>query len=364
MGAELEEIMHYPEKLIRAIFITDTEESTQFRTDMAKSLSGILVLIMILLGLFEFQRGNYEASVLHWFIGLFFAAFLFFMQKQRSVFPSLTVAAIYFVYFSSFVTPLLAVQTLFWFPIVPLISLFILGRSRGIWWTVLFLLGNSVVIGQYYSLHKEFPWPENFFFYTLIGFVVIFFAAFAYEGIKVRLEKGLRTRAESDYLTNILNRYKFFAVLDRELERFNRYNSRFSLLMFDIDHFKRLNDEYGHITGDNVLKKLTEVVSGNLRKTDVFARYGGEEFMILALETPVFGAARMAEKLRSLIANTDFSDDGNGTITVSFGVTAVVDSDTAESLVKRADEALYNAKKSGRNRVVVYSSEEKEAASC
>lgn len=156
-------------------------------------------------------------------------------------------------------------------------------------------------------------------------------------------------QARIDYLTGIYNRMMFNELLEAEMQRARRYASDLSLIMFDLDHFKKINDTYGHAIGDHVLKEVARLVSENLRAHDIFARWGGEEFMVLAPKCDQNQVAVLAEKLRSLCAAHDF---GNGLgITVSFGVTRFQADDTLESFTARADDSLYRAKEGGRNRV-------------
>jgi diguanylate cyclase (GGDEF)-like protein/PAS domain S-box-containing protein len=166
------------------------------------------------------------------------------------------------------------------------------------------------------------------------------------EAINELLEK----QATTDVLTGICNRMKFNKSLTHEIQRAERYNTPLSLIIFDIDHFKLVNDTYGHLAGDNVLKNLARLVVSNLREIDIFARWGGEEFVIQTPETVLDGAIKLAEKLRSKIENHDFSEPEK--ITTSFGVTTLKKGDNTISLINRADEALYRAKEGGRNKVV------------
>lgn len=161
--------------------------------------------------------------------------------------------------------------------------------------------------------------------------------------------KRLKYLSETDPLTGIYNRLKFNSALEIEIARARRHNRVFSLIMFDIDHFKGVNDNFGHEAGDGVLKTLTHTISWHVRITDTFARWGGEEFMILVVETPLEGARLFAEKLRKEIEGSD--SDAAGKITCSFGVTEFRETDDITSITKRVDDALYEAKNSGRNRV-------------
>ncbi|MFB6359552.1 MAG: GGDEF domain-containing protein, partial [Thiohalorhabdaceae bacterium] len=166
-----------------------------------------------------------------------------------------------------------------------------------------------------------------------------------------RLEAELARRATRDQLTGVYNRHHFELVLEQEMERSRRYGGPFALVMFDIDHFKAVNDWYGHTVGDEVLIELTRLIQESLRKSDILARWGGEEFMVLLPETSREGAETVAEQLRAKVAQTQFP--GAGGITLSAGIAEYRAVETQKVLTKRADEALYRAKELGRNRLVV-----------
>ena len=160
------------------------------------------------------------------------------------------------------------------------------------------------------------------------------------------LKEELEERANFDALTQIFNRSRFEFFLNKEIEKASRYGRSFSLIMFDIDHFKDINDTYGHDVGDVILKEITELVSSHTRDVDIFARWGGEEFMIIS-QTNIYRSEMFAEKLRQVIDQNLFTTVG--TVTCSFGVTQYKKNDTLESIVKRCDNMLYSAKESGRN---------------
>jgi len=136
--------------------------------------------------------------------------------------------------------------------------------------------------------------------------------------------------------------------LNEEILKAKRYNTPLSIIYFDIDHFKQINDTYGHKKGDFILKEVSKIILQNIRKTDIFGRWGGEEFIIILPFTNLENALILAEKLRKKIEEHDF--DGIN-ITISFGVTELKIDDNADTLINRADEALYKAKNKGRNRV-------------
>lgn len=159
----------------------------------------------------------------------------------------------------------------------------------------------------------------------------------------------LARQATIDHLTSIPNRRKFNEVLSYELMRDERYRNGLSLVICDLDKFKNINDQYGHYTGDMVLKAFTKLVSRNIRASDIFARWGGEEFVLLLPETRLETAIEIAEKLRIETEKHMFPAVGH--VTSSFGVTQYLDGDNEATLIRRADEALYKAKDNGRNMV-------------
>ncbi len=166
-----------------------------------------------------------------------------------------------------------------------------------------------------------------------------------------QLNELLERRATTDVLTGIFNRLRFNEFLDREINESQRYQHPISLIMFDVDHFKKINDTYGHHTGDRVLQGMAKIISASIRESDIFARWGGEEFMILLPHTDAEHSMLLADKLRNAIETHRF--EGSFFVTCSFGATQFDDQDTAESLIARVDAALYQAKSEGRNRVVV-----------
>lgn len=157
-----------------------------------------------------------------------------------------------------------------------------------------------------------------------------------------------------DALTGCLNHRQFVMDFDREFSRANRYKDNLSLLMVDLDHFKSVNDSYGHPAGDVVLQRVAEAMDSQLRASDTLYRYGGEEFVILLPETDRRGALTVAESIRHKVASTAIVVDGQQTVTmtVSIGVACFPqDTENQEGLLKKADQSVYAAKNNGRNRV-------------
>ena len=167
-----------------------------------------------------------------------------------------------------------------------------------------------------------------------------------------RREEEIRALSLTDELTGIANRRRFDEVIAAEYARARRYGGEFALVIADIDHFKRVNDEFGHDVGDAVIRAFARVIQGQIRRTDLAARFGGEEFVVLMLETDAESALHCAERIRTRYGQETIPPIPRP-VTASFGVTTREPDDTVTSLFKRADHALYRAKDAGRNRVVV-----------
>lgn len=170
-----------------------------------------------------------------------------------------------------------------------------------------------------------------------------------------RLVRKLEHLSHHDSLTGLLNRRAFEYLLARECHRLQRFNEEFSLLILDIDFFKRVNDRLGHAAGDAVLQRIAETLQGHAREVDRVARFGGEEFCVLLPRTGHDGAWQAAERLRTAIKQVTIAwGDEQISVTISTGVvTAVTAGEAPEALLERADQALYRAKSEGRNCVMV-----------
>lgn len=187
----------------------------------------------------------------------------------------------------------------------------------------------------------------------------------------VEANQKLKRLAATDGLTLLFNRRYFDQILQREADRRNRYKLPLSIAMLDIDHFKLINDTYGHEAGDNALKQIAAIITECARTADIVARYGGEEFVIVLPQTDAESATVFAERVRSAIENADFDllNNVKAKLTVSLGIAGVQATDdavSAQSLIAKADRALYQAKEMGRNRfelaTEIYKDDNKKAA--
>lgn len=161
---------------------------------------------------------------------------------------------------------------------------------------------------------------------------------------------GLSRKARTDSLTQLANRFQLEDELSVELRRSDRYRDPLSIIFMDVDHFKSINDRFGHLTGDRLLQRLASLLDEHTREADTVGRWGGEEFLIICRHTPLDEAASVAESLRRAIADTPILE--SEPCTASFGVAGFIQGDDPESIMARADTALYRAKRGGRNRVI------------
>ncbi|MCK4910333.1 MAG: diguanylate cyclase [Thermodesulfovibrionales bacterium] len=173
----------------------------------------------------------------------------------------------------------------------------------------------------------------------------------------MELVDEVKTLAVTDHLTGLYNRRHMNKVLNHEFQRVKRYKEDLSCLMVDVDHFKRINDTFGHAIGDMVLSGLAKTLKECFRTVDIIARWGGEEFVVLMPKTPLKEAADVADRLLKSVSKTKFEPIGEESITISIGLCNTPDTEieSAEMIVDFADEALLAAKRNGRNRLEIYS---------
>ncbi|WP_300302388.1 GGDEF domain-containing protein [Anaerosolibacter sp.] len=216
----------------------------------------------------------------------------------------------------------------------------LLERSEEVW-----TKSNTMVLtSQGVTERKVDRFQTSFIFFGInlgLGILIIFL-------IKRYVKDTLEYLVNYDGLTKLYNRRYFNEYLGKEISIVERYAKDLSLVMFDIDHFKKVNDTYGHDIGDSVLKELSNLVQNHIRQSDMLARIGGEEFAVVAPETDGESAVLLSEKIRKIVEEHDFMHVGK--ITISLGVTQFTQGDSSDSIYKRADIALYKAKNNGRNR--------------
>ena len=267
-----------------------------------------------------------------------------------------------------------------WFYILPLVSIIVLPPKEGVIWSGLAIViaaclmkfGIPGIETSVYSL----AFASRFLITAILITVGIYWSEIvlrryqqemlAQRGLaevesarlkaeiarRVELEVNLRVQASTDALTGLVNRRAFMERFTHELARSQRHGPSPTLLMLDIDHFKAINDKYGHPAGDAVLAHLAQLLSSSVRNVDIIGRIGGEEFAVVLVETPATMAAPVIERLLERLRNTSvtLADATTLKFTASIGSTEILWADTIDTAIQRADEALYTAKKTGRDR--------------
>jgi diguanylate cyclase (GGDEF)-like protein len=307
---------------------------------------------------------------------------ILFMQSHLSCVLSsrLLIAITYLIIIALFLISPLLINATAWLYLFPMASIVLLNKKDAISWNISFII--TLIISIYFSLPlMQYTLLEAF---ILIASLTTLSTLFFYFVITIRhaqsvvketsqqlttlnhsleakvqertntleeLNKKLLDKTQKDALTGLYNRGYLYERLEQEMTRFKRYETPFSIIFLDIDHFKKINDTYGHIAGDSVLKELSALLHSELRTLDIIGRFGGEEFIIILPNTPVAYAHTVAQKLRLEIANSIRIEDHK--ITSSFGVTQMGKKDDDKTLIARADKALYQAKLSGRDAVMV-----------
>ena len=247
------------------------------------------------------------------------------------------------------------------FPLVEILRVLQAGSLRRCWLTL------AGCIGFFIAGYAYIFWAELDRLHTTLDFVVAvvallgacFVAGVTFLSRRTMMELiatgALAREAFVDSLTGLHNRRYLSTSLADEIGKAKKSQLSLSLLMIDLDHFKRVNDLYGHQTGDDVLRRVGQMLVATARPPDIVVRYGGEEILLVAPHTDMTEAASFAESLRSSVQAAVFQTASDAALSVScsIGVTSLLSTDTAKSLIERADKALYRAKLEGRNRVCV-----------
>jgi diguanylate cyclase (GGDEF)-like protein len=235
-----------------------------------------------------------------------------------------------------------------WIPLIIMFFFLVLGTKRGLYYSIIIFL-ITVAIGLMYIREMS---PESidsltqFHAANIVYILVLFYAQNMFRAFTER--DFFKKHAYIDSLTRVANRHQIDVWLEEKLEAAEENEKPFSIIFFDIDHFKKVNDQYGHKIGDCALKELSAVVSGNLSEGDRFGRWGGEEFILITDATDS-SVLEKAEHYRKLVERHTFK--GAGSLTASFGVTEFRHGDNIDSLLNRADKGLYLSKNNGRNKV-------------
>ena len=240
-----------------------------------------------------------------------------------------------------------------WIPVIYVFAFTMLGHQSSLKLSLailalFILISVPYLTGSFGSAYINFTVQLHMVSAVLIA-ALYFFSSYQHRFQIAQLTLAELARlANTDELTQLANRRRMAEVIESELVRFGRYGHAFALILIDIDHFKSINDRYGHAVGDRTLVALTKRVAQGLRDVDMLGRWGGEEFIVIMLETGFEQAMSKAQALCAHVAAAPLVD--GHTVSISCGVTRVIAGDTADTLLHRADTALYAAKRGGRNR--------------
>ena len=208
---------------------------------------------------------------------------------------------------------------------------------------------NETWTGEIKNLTKD---KKTLYFHVIIEPLIKNGQKVGYRSIAKDItdKKRIEELSVTDKLTKLYNRLKIDELLLKQVNIFKRYNVPFSIILFDVDNFKSINDNFGHDVGDFVLEKISKISKDSIRKTDEIGRWGGEEFIIICTNTNNEEASILAEHLRTGLLTSDFGKVGK--VTISLGVSSFNSSDNISTIFKRVDKALYKAKKDGKNRTI------------
>jgi diguanylate cyclase (GGDEF)-like protein len=254
----------------------------------------------------------------------------------------------------SMMLPTSSVTVFGWVLIIPILSHLLLGRHLGLFLSVSFMVLTGVLYWYKHQNQPELLGALPIANTVLIGVCVLAFSH-VYELTRERSELRLLELAQTDALTGLPNRIRLKESFERECRRAERDETPLALLVLDLDHFKKINDVYGHEAGDMLLRRVADTLRQCLRATDLPARLGGEEFGVLLANTNARQAAEVSEKIRSRIEALEVGFEGHTLkVTLSGGIAELgADGTSLRSLLREADDRMYEAKEAGRNRVVL-----------
>ncbi len=360
---------------------TDHDEQLKHKFIFINSVYGFGLIAIFIMSIVRYLQNDILISIAD---GIFTIVILFSLLLLRSNHSKLTqvsnilLATTYIVFFAIFLFADTQSTRLSIFFLLIGASYFLQGKNKGLCWLLLTIASVSAVQFTDYidTKYSNFDVLLVFLYLSIFYFILNTFEMLTNTQTKNllyvnnNLEKLIEKRTKeledknrelledkaqlqilsaTDHLTGLHNRNKLERIFNYEQKQALRYHSTLSLILIDIDHFKYINDQYGHNVGDNVLKEIAEELLINFRDTDAIGRWGGEEFLVLLPKTDLQSASEIAQKVRQSIEKRLFSKVGHQT--ASFGVATLHDYETLDALVNRADKALYQAKKDGRNNI-------------
>ncbi len=349
---------------------------TRYNSVKVKIIAHLTVfgaIFILLFSVYMFIIGNYPNAIIELSVALLgLTSLKYFARKKKvDIIANIDIALLFLLFLYLFVSGGYKGTGLLWMYCIPVAVLFTKGNKKGL----ICLIGYFTVVLVFIALHflniLNLKFSNSLIIMFVLSFIVLSFFIYSFERMKERAEKLLHEKmieikklnrelkhlSSYDSLTQVYNRRMIMDEIEKEIDRFKRYNHQFCVALLDIDHFKIANDTYGHQFGDEVLTTICNIIKSNvLRKTDSIGRYGGEEFLVLIPETELNGANVLAKRIKNQISKINFISPGQEkvTITASLGIAQYEKYDDIESILTKADKALYKAKHNGRNRVEQY----------
>lgn len=337
--------------------------------------SWIGAVYLILLGLVNLRNSQYISTAFDFFIALILVFNnVFFIKNNRIRYAGTLILFALLVFFTYLIVDGgLYNAGILWHFIFPVAAFLLKGKKEGaVWAASLFILDIlAYVISRFAGYH--FTYTLNYLMMFLMIYLFILAFIYSYESLRElserviidsnnkleKLNRELTYLSTYDVLTGVYNRGKILDLLNDELKRYKRYRKPFSILLFDVDYFKEINDTYGHQMGDKVLCELSVRMQHEcLREVDSLGRYGGDEFLIILPETNIEGAASVGDKLCDCICSFIMTDEKSGkdvSVSISAGTAVISAEKNIATLLYEADMALYASKENGRNQCTIYS---------
>ncbi|MEA3374362.1 MAG: GGDEF domain-containing protein [Campylobacterota bacterium] len=316
-------------------------------------------LIFFTFGVIYLLKGEVLLGTIETFFGLLQIVNLYLMRQHQNYILSskILLYSVYFMTYVIFITGGLGGTGHLWILFIPLFTMLLLEQKDATRSLIAYVAGLVFITAagtiDIYELKYDFVLLRQ----TTVVFLLFLYLTYHNEKVKKMVREKLQEKNEqlehlsrTDHLTNIANRMSLNEKLEYEYSRTQRNSEPLSLIMIDIDYFKKINDQYGHITGDVILKGVSKLLHESVREIDLIGRWGGEEFMIILPQTKINDTKVIAEKLRMKLNENDFGL--NEPVTASFGVTQYKTGESLDMFVQRADNLLYTAKEEGRNRVI------------
>uniref|UniRef100_UPI003F6C6F52 GGDEF domain-containing protein n=1 Tax=Pseudomaricurvus sp. TaxID=2004510 RepID=UPI003F6C6F52 len=336
------------------IFDTQTVMARPYRKSVLKVLLIFTIVSGCIFAGLNFHRGNNSVAMIEFFMAIYSLIILCYLNRVQRI--ERWILAYILPFFTAMMialaSPNSTASVFVWALLIPMLSHLLLGRRRGFLVSAVFILIATSIYFYKFQHNMVLMQPVAVANIAILSLVILALSH-VYEITREQTEARLLKMAHSDPLTGLANRARLSDVFNHEKTRSQRAGSPLSVVMFDLDHFKRVNDSYGHETGDLALKHFSALLRQSLRKTDLAARLGGEEFCMLLTDTSPAQALIVAEKVRLLLEKTPLQlGETHITLTLSGGVSGYgEDGDDLGSLIRVADRHLYKAKKNGRNQI-------------